>query len=168
MSAIRLHGIAADSIVDGPGLRLAVFVQGCDRRCDGCHNPASQPRDGGYESDTSEVAAQITPITTGVTLSGGEPFDQPAQCSEIAKAAHDRGLDVWAYTGYLFEELLAVDDKRALLEEVDVLVDGPFVKELQSYELKWKGSANQRVIEVGESLRIGKVVEWLNRRSNDE
>lgn len=160
MSEIRIHGIATDSIVDGKGLRLAVFVQGCGRHCDGCHNPSSQPRDGGEVWEVSDVVAMISPITQGVTLSGGEPFDQPAQCAEIAQAAHERGLDVWAYTGYTFEELFCSDSKRQLLSEVDVLVDGAFVKELHSYTLKWKGSSNQRIISVRESLESGKVVLW--------
>lgn len=157
---IRLHGIARDSIVDGPGLRLAVFVQGCGRECDGCHNPDSQPRDGGYVLSTATVISKASPITQGVSLSGGEPFDQPEACREIAREAHRRGLDVWAYSGYTFEELVADEGKAALLREVDVLVDGPFVKGLQSYELKWRGSSNQRIIDVKKSFEKGEVVLW--------
>lgn len=163
MSKIRLHGLASDSIVDGPGLRLAVFVQGCDRQCPGCHNPESQPYDGGTVWKVSDVIEKITPLTRGVTLSGGEPFDQAGPCYEIAKAAHEKGLDVWAYTGYAFEELqewpLSLST-LLLLSEVDVLVDGPFIKELQSYTLKWKGSSNQRIIDVPASLKKGEVVLW--------
>lgn len=160
MRKIRLHGLSADSIVDGPGLRLAVFVQGCDRKCPGCHNPESQPWDGGTAWEVSDVIEKITPLTRGVTLSGGEPFEKVAGCYEIAKAAHDRGLDVWAYSGYTFEEICENPWKMVLLRQVDVLVDGPFVKELQSYALKWKGSSNQRIIDVPASLEKGEVVLW--------
>lgn len=155
---IQLHGIAEDSIVDGPGLRLAAFVQGCARGCDGCHNPGSQPRNGGYSASSYEIMAKVSPITTGLTLSGGEPFDQDVQCFRLASDAHDMGLNVWAYTGYTFEELL--DRDSLLLKEVDVLVDGPFVKELASHTLKWRGSSNQRIIDVKRSLERGEVVLW--------
>ena len=160
MSSIRLHGIAEDSIVDGPGLRLAVFVQGCSRNCDGCHNPESQPYEGGTVWSVEDVLAKVTPITQGITLTGGEPFDQAGQCWEIARAAHERGLDVWAYTGYRFEELCDNADRHRLLAEADVLVDGEFVKELKSHSLKWRGSSNQRVIDVKASLSKGEVVLW--------
>lgn len=155
---IQIHGIAQDSIVDGPGLRLAVFVQGCARGCDGCHNPDSQPKYGGYSARVADIMEKVSPITTGLTISGGEPFDQDVTCFVLAWVAHDIGLDVWAYTGYTFEELLERDS--LLLKEVDVLVDGPFVKELQSYALKWRGSSNQRIIDVKKSLKRGEVVLW--------
>ena len=160
MSIIRLHGIAEDSIVDGPGLRLGVFVQGCSRNCDGCHNPDSQPYEGGIVWSVDDVLAKVTPITQGITITGGEPFDQAGQCWEIARAAHERGLDVWAYTGYRFEELCDNTDRHRLLAEADVLVDGEFVKELKSHSLKWRGSSNQRVIDVQASLRKCEVVLW--------
>lgn len=161
MTSIRLHGIAEDSIVDGPGLRLAVFVQGCSRNCDGCHNPDSQPYEGGTVWSVDDVLAKVTPITQGITLTGGEPFDQPRACWELACKAHRAGLDVWAYSGYTFEEIC--EDYEAYyntLLEVDVLVDGPFVKNLKSHALKWRGSSNQRVIDVQASLSKGEVVLW--------
>ena len=155
---IQLHGIAQDSIVDGPGLRLAVFVQGCSRGCDGCHNPDSQPKYGGYSANIDDVMRKASPITTGLTLSGGEPFDQEVACFALAREAHESGLNVWAYTGYTFEELLEKDS--LLLKETDVLVDGPFVKELASHALKWRGSSNQRIIDVKKSLKKEEVVLW--------
>lgn len=161
MTGIRLHGIAQDSIVDGPGLRLAVFVQGCGRNCKGCHNPDSQPYDGGTEWSVADVLKNITPITQGVTLTGGEPFDQAARCAPIALDAQLRGLDVWAYTGYTFEELMrGTLFQQMLLSFVDVLVDGPYVGGLRLHDLKWRGSSNQRVIDVQASLRKGEVVLW--------
>ena len=104
--------------------------------------------------------AKVTPITKGITLTGGEPFDWPYECWEIARAAHEKGLNVWAYTGYRFEELCDNADRHRLLTEADVLVDGEFVKELKSHALKWRGSSNQRVIDVKASLSKGEVVLW--------
>ena len=160
MTGIRLHGIAEDSIVDGPGLRLAVFVQGCSRNCDGCHNPDSQPYEGGTFWSVDDVLAKVTPITQGITLTGGEPFDQARPCWEIARSAHEKGLNVWAYTGYRFEELCDNADRHRLLAEADVLVDGEFDKKLKSHSLKWRGSSNQRVIDVQASLSKCEVVLW--------
>lgn len=160
MNGIRLHGLVNDAIVDGQGLRLAVFVQGCSRNCDGCHNPESQPFNGGTVWSVSDVMERITPITQGVTLTGGEPFEQPQQCLEIARAAHEMDLDVWAYTGFLFEELCDDAEKQRLLTEIDVLVDGAFIKELSSYALKWRGSSNQRIINVKASFEKNEVVLW--------
>ncbi len=107
---IRLYGTVPDSIVDGPGLRFAVFVQGCTHACPGCHNPKSQPSCGGDIRTIEALLAEINAnkLAQGITLSGGEPFEQAAACAEIAKAAHDQGLSVWTYSGYRYEDLLAV------------------------------------------------------------
>ena len=160
MSNIRLHGIAEDSIVDGPGLRLAVFVQGCGRKCEGCHNPESQPYEGGTEWSIEDVLAKVTQITQGITLTGGEPFDQAERCYEIARGAHSVGMNVWTYTGYEYEELVRDETKSAFLRHTDVLVDGAFVKEKKSHALKWRGSSNQRIIDVQASLKNGEIVLW--------
>ncbi len=161
---VRLYGTAPDSIVDGSGLRYAVFVQGCTHACPGCHNPESQPACGGTLTSVDAVVADIAKngLITGVTLSGGEPFEQPGACALIARAAHERGLNVWAYTGYLYEDLLSRDDKdiAAFLGEIDVLVDGPFVQARKSYTLKWRGSSNQRLIDVPATRAAGRIVIW--------
>lgn len=149
---IRLYGTVPDSIVDGPGLRYAVFLQGCSHTCPGCHNPESQPFDAGTETTVEAVFEDITTnaLVENVTLTGGDPFDQAEAAAELAarlKAAH---YGVWTYTGYLYEDLLehGTPAQRRLLEHTDVLVDGPFVESLKSYALDWRGSSNQRLIDL--------------------
>ena len=154
---MRIAGIVNDSIVDGPGLRLAIFAQGCPHHCPGCHNPESHDFAGGSDMDTEEIIARMdaNPLLDGITLTGGEPFEQPEACRILADAAHARGLNVWAYSGYTFEQLCAVPEKRRLLEACDVLVDGPFLLEERSLDLRFRGSKNQRVLKVSELLAGG-------------
>lgn len=166
---INIYGLVPDSIVDGPGLRYSIFVQGCTHHCPGCHNPESQPLTEGTMMDLEDILADITAnkLIQGVTFSGGEPFEQPEACAALAKALKEAGYDLWAYTGYLFEDLLhgEGDDaqgRRAFLEQLDVLVDGPFVESLKSYDAKWCGSTNQRLIDVPKSLVRETAVEWKN------
>lgn len=144
MTQMRIAGIVQDSIVDGPGIRLVVFTQGCPHHCPGCHNPETHDFNGGRVVDVAEIIAMMdkNPLLDGVTLSGGEPFCQPDACMEIAKAAHARGLNVWCYTGYEYEVLLG----NPLLDEIDVLVDGRYVEAARTLALPWRGSANQRLI----------------------
>lgn len=164
MSELRLAGIVRESIVDGPGIRFVVFAQGCPHHCPGCHNPQTWPFAGGFSATPQQLWAEIgkNPLLTGVTLSGGEPFCQSAAMAELAKAVHELGLNVITYTGFTFEELLnrqrrepAVGD---LLRQSDMLIDGPFLKERQSYELPFTGSTNQRIIDVAASLKQNAVV----------
>lgn len=176
----------ADSIVDGPGLRFAVFVQGCTHGCPGCHNPESQPACGGTPTPIADLVAQVRQngLTRGVTLSGGEPFEQPEACSCLAARLKADGYDVWTYTGYLYEDLLAFASAspreasshplaafaaspeaaqaavRGLLQNTDVLVDGPFVQAKKSLGLKYRGSSNQRLIDLPATRAAGRVVEW--------
>lgn len=161
---LRLYGTVQDSIVDGPGLRYAVFVQGCPHACPGCHNPDSQPAEGGEVHSVQEVLADIrqNPLVQGVTLSGGEPFQQADACAELAEALKAEGYNVWTYTGGLFEDLMANggEDAQRLIRSTDVLVDGPFVEAFRSLDLKWCGSSNQRLIDVPKSLAAGSVILW--------
>ena len=154
---MRIAGIVNDSIVDGPGLRLAIFAQGCPHHCPGCHNPESHDFSGGSDMDTEKIIARMdaNPLLDGITLTGGEPFEQPDACRILADAAHARGLNVWAYSGYTFEQLCAVPEKRRLLEACDVLVDGPFLLAERSLDLRFRGSKNQRVLKVAELLAGG-------------
>lgn len=159
---IRIYGIVDESIVDGPGFRMGVFVQGCPHHCPGCHNPGSHAFDAGTVMDTGDIVKRAVenPLLDGITLSGGEPFCQPVPCTEIAKAARAHGLNVWSYTGYTFEQLLdGTEEQKALLEQLDVLVDGRFILEQRTLELRFRGSSNQRIIDVPQSLAAGKVVE---------
>lgn len=160
---MRIAGVVNDSIVDGPGFRLAVFAQGCPHHCPGCHNPQTHDFDGGEVADTEEIIEKMikNPLLDGVTLTGGEPFCQPEACTEIARAAHTAGLNVWSYTGYTFEHLLkeGTEPQRALLRELDVLVDGPFLLARRTLNCRFRGSNNQRLILVRESLDAGRTIE---------
>lgn len=156
----RLADIVEDSIVDGPGVRIAVFVQGCPHHCPGCHNPATHDPVGGRDADTNEVFARIdeNPLLSGVTLTGGEPFEQCGAMADIAQRAKARGLNVMAYSGYRFEQLLEKPQAMQVLAYCDTLVDGPFVMDQRSLDLLFRGSKNQRIIDVQASLRQGCVV----------
>ena len=161
---ISLSGVTGDSIVDGPGLRLTIFTQGCLHHCPGCHNPQTHDPEGGSWADTEDIlaAAAENPLLDGITLSGGDHFLQPVPCLALAEGAHKIGLNVWTYTGYTWEALLEENDaeKLALLKETDVLVDGPFLLAERSLELRFCGSRNQRLIDVKKSLAEDKVVLW--------
>lgn len=158
---IRIAGIVDDSIVDGDGLRLSVFTQGCPHHCVGCQNPDTHAASGGRDEDTENILARIdaNPLLTGITFSGGEPFLQPAPLTRLAKEAHKRGLDVWSYTGYTLEELLAKKNPAidALLRELDVLVDGPYEERLRDLTLNFRGSSNQRIIDMNAFRKTGKI-----------
>ena len=159
---LNIAGIVDDSIVDGDGCRLTVFVQGCHRRCHGCQNPETQPMEGGRRIDTADILAKVkaNPLLAGVTFSGGEPFLQCAPLAELAREIHAAGLDIWSYSGYTLEELQARHDKATddLLAEVDVLVDGAYVEELRDLTLHFRGSSNQRVIDMNATRQQGKIV----------
>lgn len=161
---MRIANTVSDSIVDGPGLRFTVFTQGCPHGCPGCHNPETHPPEGGLEASVEELGAQMlaNPLTDGLTLSGGDPFLQGEDCARLAHIAHERGLNVWAYTGYTYEKLLELGKpgQLALLAEIDVLVDGPFVMAKKSYEARFRGSTNQRLIDMNKTRAAGKLVLW--------
>lgn len=158
---IRLAAdLQEDSIVDGEGIRTVIWTQGCPHACKGCHNPQTHDFNGGVEVDVDEVIEILKEIKgqDGITLSGGDPVCQSEACYEISKAAHEMGLNVWCYTGFTYEAMLRIPSRRKLLEEIDVLVDGKFVLEEKSYDLYFKGSRNQRIIDVQRSLQEERVV----------
>lgn len=162
---LRIAGYVNDSIVDGPGLRFAVFAQGCPHACPGCHNPETHDMNGGREEETDTLIAEMkkNPLLSGITLSGGDPMMQPEACLELARAAHGMHLNVWMYTGYTWEEIMAQENEawNKLVKETDVLVDGPFILSQRSLELDYCGSKNQRLIDVQKSLAKGEVVLWM-------
>ena len=161
---MRIAGTVQDSIVDGPGLRFTVFTQGCPHHCPGCHNPHTHDPSGGQEVSVEELDRRMAanPADRGLTLSGGDPFLQPAECARLARLAHGRGCDVWTYTGYTYEALLERRDpaELELLEQTDVLVDGPFIEALKSYAARFRGSTNQRLIDLTETRRTGRLTLW--------
>lgn len=162
-TSIRLHGILKHSLVNGPGIRFVVFVQGCFHNCPGCHNPDSHDPNGGYIMSLSQLAGRMASDKKldGLTLSGGEPMLQANACRLLAREAHIHGLSVWCYTGYLYEDIASGSigpDAQALLQETDVLVDGPFQQNLASETCLFRGSTNQRLVDVPASLAAGKCV----------
>ena len=158
---IRLAGLVSESIVDGPGYRLAVFVQGCPHACPGCHNPKTHDFAGGYLSDTAEIIAKLgkNPLVRGLTLTGGEPMMQAAALCEVALAAKEKGMNVWCYTGFTLEALWRENhpDRMRLLSLVDVLVDGPYIAHERSLDLLYCGSKNQRLIDMRKTRETGAI-----------
>lgn len=161
---IKISGIVNDSIVDGTGLRLTIFTQGCSHDCKGCHNPETHDFAGGYWADTDDIIKIVSenPLLDGITLSGGDPMEQAAPCAILAEQTHALGLNVWTYTGYTWEQLLTEQniDRMALLQHTDILVDGPFLEQQRSLELQFKGSQNQRIIDVKSSLAQNTIILW--------
>ena len=156
---LRTAGIVNDSIVDGPGMRMTVFVQGCPHNCKGCHNPDTHPLDGGELIDTGDIAERAfeNPLLDGLTFSGGEPFLQSEALCDLADRVIARGLNVISYTGYLWEELMERDDAKELIKRCKYVIDGPFILEQKSLMLNFRGSENQRIIDVAASLESGGV-----------
>ena len=156
--------LTKDSIVDGEGIRTVIWTQGCPHNCAGCHNPETHDFNAGYLIDIEKVKKSIEILEgqDGVTFSGGDPMLQPLPCSEIAKFCHLLGLNVWCYTGYSYEKLLEMSENNpdimSFLKQIDVLVDGKFIKEEKSFDLKFKGSKNLRIIDVPISLLKKEVV----------
>ena len=170
MKKLRISGIVNDSIVDGPGLRLCVFTQGCPHHCPGCHNPQTHDFKRKKKISIRKIEKDIlaNPLLTGITFSGGEPFIQAKQLLPLAKFIKEKGLELASYTGFLFEELYnnKVPFARELLNYIDVLIDGKFVLAQRSLNLKFKGSKNQRTIDVQASLKEGKAVLSTNEKWN--
>ncbi|MDO4481812.1 MAG: anaerobic ribonucleoside-triphosphate reductase activating protein [Bacillota bacterium] len=166
MSAeLRISGIVRESIVDGPGMRFVVFCQGCPHRCEGCHNPQTHDFEGGNMCSTDRLLEEIRkdPILKGVTFSGGEPFCQPKEFCELADGILDMGMDIIVYSGYTFEELLKLGEDNPyiteLLKKCDILIDGRFELEKRSLALPFRGSTNQRIIDLKKSMLEGKAIE---------
>jgi len=159
---LRIAGIIKESVVDGPGIRYVVFTQGCLHNCHGCHNPETHDLNGGYEMDVDDIIEDIhkSKYINGVTFSGGEPFLQAEALSYIAQAIKCNNLNIVTYTGYTFEELLNSSDKnkKNLLSLSDLLIDGKFKLSERDLSLKFRGSKNQRIIDVKSSLKINSPV----------
>lgn len=174
-NSIRLADIIPESIVDGPGIRYVLFSQGCKHNCKGCFNPQTHPFNGGRLYDIDDIINEIkkNPLLKGVTFSGGDPFEQADKFSLIAKELHNLELDVWSYTGYTFEYIVANIGKNQnwhnLLANIDVLVDGKFEEDKKNILLRFRGSSNQRIIDVQKSLELNKIIELTEyEKTSDE
>jgi len=164
---LDLSGIVGDSIVDGPGIRTTIFSQGCPHHCPGCHNPETWDFGCGtpMEEETIVEIVRSNPLCRGVTFSGGEPFAQSEGFAKLAKRLKAEGYEVASYSGYTFEELLEGSaEQKELLHSIDVLIDGPFLLAERSLELVFKGSKNQRILDVPKSLAAGRAVETTAKR----
>jgi anaerobic ribonucleoside-triphosphate reductase activating protein len=161
---LKIAGTANDSIVDGPGIRFTIFTQGCPHHCEGCHNPQTHSFDGGTVIDTDELLNKIkgNPLLDGVTFSGGEPFCQAQVLAELGREIKKLGLNIITYTGYDFEELYKNRDKNGwgeLLEVTDFLIDGKFILAQKDWNIRFRGSSNQRYLDCRASLDSGEAVE---------
>lgn len=150
--SLRVAGIVDESIVDGPGVRLVVFTQGCSHSCPGCHNPETHDFAGGYDIDIEDILSKVkeNPLLDGITLSGGDPFEQAEACSELARRAKEQGYNIVAYTGYTLEKLLRNKKHINLLEYIDILIDGRFEIDKLDLTLPFRGSSNQRIIKLSD------------------
>ncbi|MBR2620520.1 MAG: anaerobic ribonucleoside-triphosphate reductase activating protein [Firmicutes bacterium] len=163
---IRLAGIVRESIVDGPGIRFTVFCQGCPHACEECHNPETHDFAGGKDISIERLLEEIDKdkLLAGVTFSGGEPFCQAEAFACLGRGVKERGLNITVFSGYTLEELqdMAVQraDVRELLELTDILIDGPFINELRDLTLQFRGSSNQRVIDMNETRKTGELAIW--------
>lgn len=174
---IRLAAdLQSDSIVDGEGIRTVIWTQGCPHNCPGCHNQCTHDFNGGEMIDIEDVKYAISKLRNqdGITFSGGDPMCQPEACLELAKFAKELGLNIWCYTGYTYEQLLVLSKSKKsiidFLKYIDVLVDGKFIIEEKSLDVIFRGSKNQRIIDVQKSLLEERVclVEKYNKDENNE
>lgn len=163
-NTVRIAGVVKESIVDGPGIRFVVFAQGCKHNCPGCQNPQTHSFTGGTLVDIDFILEQIkkNPLLDGVTLSGGEPFEQAEGLSELARKVKELGLNVMTYTGYTYEEIMTgcgkIEGWDSLLNATDILVDGRFEIDKKNILLKFRGSENQRIIDVKKTIGEKRVV----------
>lgn len=159
---MRVASIIEGTSVDGPGLRTSIYFAGCTHRCPGCQNPQTWDIESGRETDIAEIAEAVRNAENkGVTFSGGDPMMQAADLAVLAEILKSEGFDLWCYTGYTFEQILRDDTMARVLRFIDVLVDGPYVEaERDTTGLLFRGSRNQRLIDVWQSLAQGKAVLW--------
>lgn len=159
---IQIAGVAEESIVDGPGIRFTLFTQGCPHHCPGCQNPQTHDFHGGQTETLDHLLEAMcrNPLVSGVTFSGGEPFSQAQPLYELAAELKRRGKHIMAYSGYTWEELQTSSDPAVsrLLSQLDLLVDGPFIQAERDISLRFRGSKNQRVIDVPKSLAAGEAI----------
>lgn len=156
---MRILDIIEGTSVDGPGLRTAIYFAGCRHECPGCHNPQSWPMDAGYEISADRLIEIVEEAGADVTLTGGDPVYQAADIIPFCRELKRRERNIWLYTGFRYEELMTGKASKELLDYIDVVVDGPFVESLRDTSLLFRGSSNQRLVDVRRS-EPGQIVEW--------
>lgn len=155
---LRVIDISEGTSVDGPGLRTSIYFAGCEHHCEGCHNPQSWDPKAGRDATIEELMEIIDFNDFNVTFSGGDPLFQAEEVTELARRIKlDLNKNIWCYTGFLWENIVDDQRYRPLLETIDVLVDSPFLLSLRDIELRFRGSSNQRIIDVKKSLKSGTV-----------
>ena len=158
---LRIAGVVRESIVDGPGIRFAVFCQGCAHGCPGCHNPQSHDYGGGYDCSLADILEKFDedPLLKGITFSGGEPMDQAESFYYLGEEIKKRNKDIVVFTGYTYEELAEMNDEyvKKLLDITDILIDGRFVAEKKDLTLRFRGSSNQRIIDMNKTRESGEI-----------
>ncbi len=161
MDKLRVLHIVEGTSVDGPGLRTSIYLAGCRHHCPGCHNPESWRMDGGEQRTLDELMEVIAYNEAPVTFSGGDPLAQPEPLARlISRIKHELGYNVWCYTGYTWEQVMQQPRLLQAVKELDVLVDSPFVMAERDTHLRFRGSRNQRLIDVQATLATGKVTQW--------
>ncbi len=156
---LRVLKIIDGTTVDGPGFRTSIYFAGCRHECPGCHNPSSWDFEAGADMSVSQILERISENDMDVSLSGGDPLYQAEALTCLCRMIKDSGKSIWLYTGFLYEDILANPVYAPLLKYVDVVVDGPFINQLRDTALLFRGSSNQRLIDVAKS-QCGKIVEW--------
>ena len=169
---VRIANVIDESFVDGDGIRFTIFLQGCPHNCKGCHNPTTHDFNGGNVIETEKIIDKFkhNPLISGITLTGGEPLCQIKAATELAIAAKESNLNVWCYTGYTYEYLtyekfkmndfFTHEELNEFLAQIDVLVDGPYIESQRDLTLQFRGSRNQRLIDVQESMARKKIIAW--------
>lgn len=160
MNKINVLRIVEGTSVDGPGLRTSIYVAGCAHACPECHNPQSWSFDAGTPMNIDEILEIVDFNTFPVTLTGGDPLYSAQALIPLLKELRKRNLNVWCYTGFTLEHILmfGTEAQRSFLEMVDVLVDGPFILRYRNTDLRFRGSSNQRIIDMKTTLREGRIV----------
>lgn len=159
-NTLRVLDIVRGTTVDGPGFRTSIYVAGCRHCCHGCHNPESWDFNAGNEMTFEEIMDVVREEDFDVTFSGGDPMYHPVEIMKLSRMIHDSGHSVWLYTGFTWEELVKSEEFLMVLQEIDVIVEGPYVESLRDTDLLFRGSSNQRMVDVRKSLASGDLQEW--------
>lgn len=160
---MRVLDIVPGTSVDGPGLRTSIYFAGCSHRCPGCHNPQSWAFDGGKEMSVGEIVEEVERHGFNVTFTGGDPLYQLLTSSQLLRLAEElkaRGYTIWCYTGFEYEQLPDHPEMLPLLPYLEVLVDGPYIARLRDISLPFRGSSNQRLIDIPATLSTQTLTLW--------